>query len=109
MSGFKKMALYEVYLEDKKIDCDIIDNLVFVSPIVVIAHLAYSKMLKLCRWHRVACVLPLIPQSVDLFDLYVHHIEHNAWIVVSITIIITFSLFLFCFYKVFFTNEGRVC
>lgn len=27
MSGFKKMALYEVYLEDKKIDCDIIDNL----------------------------------------------------------------------------------
>ena len=27
MSGFKKMALYDVYLEDKKIDCDIIDNL----------------------------------------------------------------------------------
>ena len=29
MSGFKKMALYDVYLDDKKIDCDIIDNLAF--------------------------------------------------------------------------------
>ena len=46
MSGFKKMALYEVYLEDKKIDCDIIDNL--ASRYHTTANCIRSTM-----WHHV--------------------------------------------------------
>ena len=46
MSGFKKMALYEVYLEDKKIDCDIIDN--FASRYHTTANCIRSTM-----WHHV--------------------------------------------------------
>lgn len=101
--------LFTAYSLGEGLLLDIIDYAVFVSPIVVLAHLAYSKLLKMCRWHRVACALPLIPQAVDLFDTYVYHIDHNAWIVVTITIIITMILFLICIYKVFFTDEGRIC
>ena len=77
---------------------DIIDYFVFVSPIVVVAHLVYSRMLKLCVWHRIACSLPLLPQAVDQFDLHIHHFGHNAWIVMSTTIFVTIVLFLYCFY-----------
>ena len=66
-------------------------------------------MLKMCKWQRIACALPLIPQSVDLFDNYVYHFDHNAWIVVSATILVTLCLFLWCIYKVFYTDEGRIC
>lgn len=46
MRGFKKMALYDVYLEDKKIDCDIIDNL--ASRYHTTANCIRSTM-----WHHV--------------------------------------------------------
>ena len=46
MSGFKKMALYDVYLDDKKIDCDIIDNL--ASRYHTTANCIRSTM-----WHHV--------------------------------------------------------
>lgn len=101
--------LFTAYSIGEGVMLDIIDYLSFVSPIVVVAHLVYSRMLKMCKWHRAACAIPLIPQSVDLFDGYVYHFDHNAWIVVSATILISLFLFLFCIYKVFFTYDGRIC
>ena len=101
--------LFTAYSFSSGVVLDIIDYLVFVSPIVVVAHLIYSKMLMMCKWHRIACALPLIPQAVDQFDLYVFHFGHEAFVVVSVTIVVTMLLFLFCIYKVFFTDEGRIC
>lgn len=97
------------FIDKESVALNIIDYAVFVSPMVVVAHLVYSRMLKMCKWHRLACALPLLPQAVDQFDLYVYHFGHNAWIVVTATILITMLLFLFCIYKVFFTDEGRIC
>lgn len=88
---------------------DIIDYVFFVSPIVVVAHLVYSKMLKMCKWHRLACSLPLLPQAVDQFDTYVYHFERGVWAVVSATIIVTLLLFAVAIYKVFFTEDGKFC
>lgn len=103
------IILFAAYSFCNGVMLDIIDYLSFVSPIVVVAHIVYSRMLKMCRWHRWACAIPLIPQSVDKFDLYVYHFDHNAWIVVSITIVVSLCLFLFCIYKVFYTDDGRIC
>lgn len=86
---------------------DIIDHLAFVSPVVVAAHLVYSKMLMMCKWHRIACAIPLLPQSVDLLDAYVFHFERGTWIVVAAAIISSTTLFLIAIYKVFLTDNGR--
>jgi hypothetical protein len=88
---------------------DIINYLVFVSPVVVVAHLFYSKILKMCKWHRVACSLPILPQAVDLFDKYMYSFGHYEWIIVASTIILSMILFMIAIYKVFFTDEGRIC
>ena len=101
--------LFAAYSFSSGVVLDIIDYAAFVSPIVVVAHLVYSRMLKLCKWHRIACALPLIPQAVDQFDVYVYHFDHYEWIVVSATILLTLVLFLIAIYKVFFTNDGRIC
>lgn len=101
--------LFAAYSFSSGVVLDIIDYAAFVSPIVIVAHLVYSRMLKLCKWHRIACALPLIPQAVDQFDVYVYHFDHNEWMVVSATILLTLTLFLIAIYKVFYTDDGRIC
>ena len=65
MSGFKKMALYEVYLEDKKIDCDIIDNL--ASRYHTTANCIRSTM-----WHHVKLNKMYTFQKTGAFVLYMN-------------------------------------
>lgn len=101
--------LFTAYSFSEGVLLDVIDYTCFVSPIVVVAHLVYSRMLMMCKWHRIACMLPLIHQAVDQFDIYVHLFDHNAWIVVASTIVVTMILFLIAIYKVFFTEDGRIC
>ena len=101
--------LFTAYSFSEGVLLDIIDYVGFVSPIVVVAHLVYSKMLMMCKWHRIACALPLIPQAVDQFDIYVYRFDHYTWVVVVATIIVTMILFLIAIYKVFFTEHGRFC
>lgn len=101
--------LFAAYSVTEGVWLDIIDYTVFVSPAVVVAHLIYSRMLKMCRWHRVACAIPLLPQAVDQFDLYIRELGEYSWIVVAATIQVTMTLFLVAIYKVFFTDDGRIC
>ena len=101
------LVLFTVYSFCSGAWLDVIDYVFFVSPIVVLSHLVYSRMLLMCAWHRVACALPIIPQSVDLFDTYIYHFEHGAWVVITITLILTTAIFMVAIYKVFFTENGR--
>ena len=65
MSGFKKMALYDVYLDDKKIDCDIIDNL--ASRYHTTANCIRSTM-----WHHVRLNGMYTFQKTGAFVLYMN-------------------------------------
>ena len=57
----------------------ILDTLFYVSPVVVVEFLILSKILRLCSWHRTACVLPLIPQVTVILDYtFVSFSEHVA-------------------------------
>lgn len=85
----------------------LIDYLCFVSPIVVIAHLVYSRMLRFCVWHRLACALPIIPQLVDLYDTYISPFTVEQIIVVKATIIVTILLYFLFAYGTFFSRNGR--
>ena len=86
---------------------DVIDYLCFVSPIVVLAHLVYSRMLRFCIWHRLACALPLIPQAVDLYDTYISPFSVEQIIIVKATIILTILLYFIFAYGTFFSRNGR--
>lgn len=94
-------AAYSWLTESAQALCD---TLFYISPLVIAAHLVYSRILNLCRWHRMACVLPLFPQIVS--DYYIIELsEIESLVTDSITLVMTILL-LISAYKVFFSN-GR--
>ena len=83
-----------------------IDYFCFISPVVVVAHLVYSWMLRFCVWHRLACALPILPQLVDLYDTYISPFTVGQIIFVKATIIVTILLYFLFAYGTFFSRNG---
>ena len=76
---FYYAALYVVlmcaYLFCSEKVSEFIDLTFYVSPFVVFVSLRFSRIFKMCKWHRLECALPLIPYSVNLID-YVSQIRY---------------------------------
>lgn len=80
----------------------IIDSLFYVSPICIISFLILSKVLKLCRWHKTACLLPMIPMIVSFLDYHLISLTEIESYVFNGTVIIMSILLLVAAYNVFF-------
>lgn len=79
----------------------ILDTIFYVSPITIIFALILSKTFKLCKWHRLECVLPLLSQVTVMIDLFYPLTEVAAKVNVA-TIITIFILSLINAYFTFF-------
>lgn len=78
----------------------ILDTVFYISPITIIFSLILSKTFKLCKWHRLECVLPLVSQITVMIDLLYPLTEVAAKLNVA-TIITIFLLSLINAYFVF--------
>jgi len=85
----------------------VVNYFCFVSPIVIVAHLVYSWMLRFCVWHKLACALPILPQLVDLYDTYINPFSVEQIIFIETTIIVTILLYFVFAYGTFFSRNGR--
>lgn len=83
-----------------------LDTLFYVSPVQVLCFLILSKVLRLCKWHRMACMLPLFPQIVSFVDYYIIELTELEGYVTNMTTIAMSVLLLVSAYNVFFIN-GR--
>ena len=83
---------------------DILDLLFYVSPMMILFFLAYSWILRLCKWHKIVCVLPAIPQVIDLLD---GRYEFTRYEVASLNVmsIVMIIVLLISAYNVFW--DGR--
>jgi len=77
------------------------DMLFYVSPVTVCAFLVLSRVLKMCVWHRTACVIPIAPQVVSLADHYVLELPAPVALITIIVTVILVALLLVAAYKVF--------
>lgn len=50
-----------VYLLFNDTIATVTDMLFYVSPVAVFFNLRMSKIFKMCKWHRLECLLPLLP------------------------------------------------
>lgn len=82
----------------------VLDALFYISPTVIIINLIESKILKLCKWHKTACLLPLIPQIIIFIDAHIVRFTVTAVQLCFITFLVMLILFLISAYKVFFSN-----
>ncbi len=81
----------------------ILDTIFYISPITIIFTLILSKTCKLCKWHRLECVLPLLSQVTVMIDLFYPLTEVAAQINVA-TIIAIFLLSIINAYFTFWRN-----
>lgn len=79
----------------------VLDTLLYISPIVVVFSLIQSRVLKLCRWHKTACVLPVAPQINILIDRYIYEFPVRAELVHISVVILMSVLLLIAAYNIF--------
>jgi hypothetical protein len=63
----------------------LLDQLFYTSPIVVSCNILLSFALKLCKWHRLQCCLPMFPLIPVAIDNYICCLSR----VVAITNVVT--------------------
>lgn len=49
-----------------------ISGCIFESPLLIAFLILLSYSVKLCKWHRIQCALPLVPQIADFIDTYIY-------------------------------------
>lgn len=93
--------LSPLYFFDNGDITDILDNLFYVSPFVIILLFVLSYHLKLCNWYRIQCSLPLLPQCLGIVDSYVYEFGENTACAVFFAYVTIFTLSLVNAYFVF--------
>ena len=54
------------------------DQLFYTSPFMTVCAIGLSYSLKLCKWHRLECILPLLPTCMVLVDEFVYSFPKSA-------------------------------
>jgi len=75
--------------------------ILYTPPPIILIMLIFSRMLHLCKWHRLACALPLVPFCFTMIDAYLIDLSDIAvWILNGLAIAMTIML-LMAAYNVF--------
>ena len=82
------------------------DGILFASPVTTFGMLAASRLLKLCRWHKAACLIPSSSQVEGYIDSYVMTFTHEEVILINIVIGTVAIVFLFLAIR-HFVNAAR--
>ena len=80
----------------------ILDSLFYVSPVMIVCFLLLSRVLRLCKWNKTACIIPAIPQFVSLVDYYIISLEDVYVYTFNFVLAGMVALLLVAAYKVFF-------
>lgn len=92
------LFLYTVGTEETATICD---TLFYISPVVVVEFLILSRLLRLCKWHRMACCVPVIPQVVSMIDYYIIELSEILVLVDLFVYMSSVIILLISAYKVF--------
>ena len=76
------------------------------TPSAVLVLLLLSRLLKLCAWHKIACLIPSSTKIEGYIDSYLFTFTQNELIVIHMVIGMLTTVFLILAFKRFFLN-GR--
>ena len=83
----------------------VLDSLFYISPTVVVGMLILSRAMKLCKWHRFACSLPLFPQLSVILDDTVLTFSSYAVIAHIVTMAAMAVVAIVAGYQIFFNGR----
>lgn len=73
---------------------NVLDTLFYTSPVIAGLLLWQSKILNLCKWHKMACALPVLPQAGVLVDDIIPFSSSFATFFIITTMLLT-GIFLY--------------
>ena len=79
----------------------VLDYLFYISPSTIVILLILSKSTKMCVWHRLECVLPMVSMLPALFDDMIMNLTNVAAYINASTIALIFLTSLLNAYFVF--------
>ena len=79
----------------------LLDSIFYISPIFMAGMLVLSKLLHLCRWHRMACIVPIISQAPVFVDDHIISLTRIEAIISNSTVVVMSVVLLIAAYKVF--------
>lgn len=91
----------------ERLSC-IIDCTMFVSPVVSAGTILLSGVLGMCRWHKVACILPYSSRLVSFVDTNFVTFTQNELVAINCIIGIAMVSFIALAFKHFFLQDARL-
>ena len=83
---------------------ELINTLLYIPPPVVFLSLALSKILKLCIWHKTACLFPMLSQVEGLIDQYVFQFTQEEIVFINTAIGMAAIAFIIIAYRHIFNG-----
>ena len=83
------------------------DQLFYASPFMIVCAIGLSYSLKLCKWHRLECILPLLPTFMVFVDEFIYQIPKSASYLNAILMVAICILSLINAYFVFIKPNTR--
>jgi hypothetical protein len=80
----------------------LMDDISCASPLSIGALLFASRMLKLCVWHKTACVLPFASRLTEYIDNYIVTFTQNEIVLINTLLGILVLAFIILAYRHFF-------
>ena len=110
LAPFVYLAFYSAYLIIGCFSSDALvslaDGVMFSSPLATTGMLFLSRLLKLCRWHKAACLIPSASQVEGIIDSYFFTFTQTEVILINILLGVISLVFLLVANKHFF-HDGR--
>lgn len=100
-------ALYLIFgslVGDKLLS--IIDSVLYQPSVAPVVLIVLSRVFKLCRWHKVACILPSSTRLETIVDTYLFQFTETEIVLINIILGIIFLAFIYSAFKHFFLH-GR--
>lgn len=95
---FVYLALYGlVLLTDSAgwcIPAGVIDSVMYVSPVVAAGVFPLSMVLRLCNWHKAACLMPYASRLENIVDQYIYQFSGQEAAIINAALAAAVIIFL---------------
>lgn len=109
IAPFVYLAFYSAYLIIGCFSSDALvslaDGVLFSSPLATTGMLFLSRLLKLCRWHKAACLIPSASQIEGIIDSYLFTFTQNEIILINTALGILSLAFIIRAHRHFFNGR----
>lgn len=105
LAVFGLVSICEVWTAEEQ--NELINTLLYIPPPIVFLSLFLSKILKLCIWHKTACLIPTLSQIEGFIDQYVFQFTQEEIVLINTSIGVISIAFIFIAYrKIFYGTKA---